>query len=213
MRKTTRFALVASSAVAALMIGACSNGTTTPEDPEETTTATAGETASEEESAPAENVEPTVMKLALNQPEDHVSYIALEAFGEDLKEATDGRWDIEVHANSTLGNQDEYVQSVGQGVIDMAVVSAPQLENLSKDFTIFSLPTVFESIDHQMKVLADDEIVGDLYTSLEDSNGITVVGGLTQGARSIYTKDAIAQTPEDLAGKKIRVQESPSSSR
>ena len=91
----------------------------------------------------------------------------------------------------------------------MAVVSAPQLENLNKDFVIFSLPRVFDSIDHQMKVLGDQAIVGDVYKSLETSNNITVVGGLTQGARSVYTKDKVAQTPADLAGKKIRVQESP----
>ena len=60
-----------------------------------------------------------------------------------------------------------------------------------------------------MSVLSDDEVVGDVYASLEESDSITVVGGLTQGARSIYLKDKIAETPDDLAGKKIRVQESP----
>ena len=80
---------------------------------------------------------------------------------------------------------------------------------MNDDFVVFSLPTVFDSIEHQMSVLSDDEVVGDVYASLEESDSITVVGGLTQGARSIYLKDKIAETPADLAGKKIRVQESP----
>lgn len=149
------------------------------------------------------------MKLALNQTEDHPSFIALEAFAEDLSEATDGRWNVEVYPNSTLGDQNEYLQSVSDGVIDLAIVSAPQLENLQKDFVIFSLPTVFDSIDHQMAVLSDPAVVGDVYASLEESNNITVVGGFTQGARNMYTKDGLVETPADLAGKKIRVQESP----
>lgn len=193
MRSRARIAFMAATAIGALTLAGCAG------------TSDAGDGGS----ADGGSTSTTVMKLALNQPESHPSFIALEAFGENLKEATDGRWDIEVHANSTLGNQDEYLQSVSQGVIDLAVVSAPQLENLNKDFVLFSLPTVFDDIDHQMSVLSDQEIVGDLYASLEDSNNITVVGGLTQGERSIYTKDAIVETPADLAGKKIRVQESP----
>ena len=149
------------------------------------------------------------IKLALNQTETHPSFIALKAFGEKLKADTGGRWNIEVYPNSQLGDQKEYLQSVSTGVYDMAVVSAPQLENLNKDFVIFSLPKVFNDIDHQMKVLDDQAVVGDVYKSLEASNNITVVGGLTQGARSVYTKDKVANTPADLSGKKIRVQESP----
>ncbi|MET1043930.1 MAG: TRAP transporter substrate-binding protein [Microbacteriaceae bacterium] len=193
MHKTTRLALVATTALAALTLAACSSGSGSADNAD----------------APAADVEPTTMKLALNQTEEHPSFIALESFGEYLTEATDGRWNIEVFPNSTLGDQSEYLQSVSDGVIDLAIVSAPQLENLSKDFVIFSLPTVFDSIDNQMAVLSDDEVVGDVYTSLEDSNNITVVGGFTQGARSIYSKDGVAETPDDLAGEKIRVQESP----
>ncbi|UNK70717.1 TRAP transporter substrate-binding protein [Microbacterium sp. H1-D42] len=188
MRTTKRIALLSTTLVAALALAACSGGSGGDSD-------AGGETHT--------------MKLALNQTEDHPSFIALEAFGEKLAEDTDGRWNIEVYPNSTLGDQNEYLQSVSDGVIDLAIVSAPQLENLQKDFVIFSLPTVFDSIDHQMDALADPEVVGDVYTSLEDSNNITVVGGFTQGARNMYTKDGIAETPADLKGKKIRVQESP----
>lgn len=189
MRTRSRLALVSTAAVAALTLGAC--------------TSTPGDTPG------GDDVEPRTMKLALNQTEEHPSFIALEAFGEYLTEATDGRWNIEVFPNSTLGDQSEYLQSVNDGVIDLAVVSAPQLENLSDDFVLFSLPTVFDSIESQMAVLSDESVVGEVYASLEESNNITVVGGLTQGARSIYTKDAPAESPADLVGKKIRVQESP----
>jgi len=189
MRNSTRLALITTTAIAALTLAACGSGGNTP--------------------GASNDAQPRTMKLALNQTEDHPSFIALEAFGEQLSEATDGRWGIQVYPNSTLGDQNEYLQSVSDGVIDLAIVSAPQLENLSKDFTIFSLPTVFDSIDHQMSVLSDGAVVGDVYASLEDSNSITVVGGLTQGERSIYTKGGSVRTPADLAGKKIRVQESP----
>lgn len=195
MLKKTRLALVATTAIAALGLAACGGGGGTAAPGGQGGGGGAGGGAT--------------MKLAHNQTEDHPTNAALTDMGTKLKDTTEGRWDIQLFPNSTLGNQNEYISSVSTGVVDMAVVSAPQLENLNKDFVIFSVPKVFEDIDHQMKVLSDEAIVGDIYKSLEGSNNITVLGGLTQGARSVYTKDAPAQTPDALKGKKIRVQESP----
>lgn len=205
MRKT-RLAFATATAVVALVLAACGGGggETPTTKPAETTTG-----AAEETTEAGGGAEGKVMRLALNQTETHPSYIALVAMGEAFSEATGGRWGIEVFPNSTLGDQGEYLQSVSGGVIDMAIVSAPQLENVQKDFVIFSLPTVFESIEHQMAVLSDDAIVGEIYSSLEASNKITVVGGFTQGARSVYLKTGPAETPAALQGLKIRVQESP----
>lgn len=146
--------------------------------------------------------------LALNQTEAHPSYIALDAFGDDMRVKT-GDWYIEVFPNETLGAQAEALQLVSAGAVDMAIVSGTQLENLNEDFVVFNLPGLFDGVEHQMEVVHDPEIVGDLYTSLEATNNITVLGGFTQGTRSVYTTFGPAETPADLSGKKIRVQESP----
>jgi tripartite ATP-independent transporter DctP family solute receptor len=159
-------------------------------------------------SGSAEGSDGLSMKLALNQTEEHPSYIALDSFGERLSEATDGRWDIEVYPNETLGAQQEALQLVSDGSVEMAIVSGTQLENLNDDFKVFNLPQVFDSIDHQMGVMSDQEIVGDLFTSLEDGQNLTVLGGFTQGARSLYNGEGPVTTPADMAGMKVRVQES-----
>ena len=146
--------------------------------------------------------------LSLNQSESHPSYIALADFGQRLKTTTDGRWDVKVYPNETLGAQQEVLQLVSDGSVDMAVASGTQLENLNTHFGVLNLPTTFKSIDHQMSVIADPSIVGDLFTSLEDSKNLTVLGGLTQGDRNLYTVTGPIQEPADLQGLKIRVQES-----
>lgn len=191
MRKKAPFVFLSTALIGSLALAGC-----------------AGSGGSDDSKGEASG-ESHTLRLALNQTEEHPSFIALESFGERLAEETDGRWDIEVYPNSTLGDQTEYLQSVGDKVIDLAIVSAPQLENLSKDFLVFSLPGVFDSIEHQMDTLSDESVVGDVYTSLEDSNNLTVVGAFTQGTRNIYTKDGLVETPDDLSGMKIRVQESP----
>jgi len=149
-----------------------------------------------------------VLHLALNQTESHPSYIALDRWGEFMEEETDGRWTIDVYPNETLGAQAEAMQLVSDGSVEMAIVSGPQLENLNRDFIALNLPTTFDDIDHQMRVVHDPAIVGELYSSLEETNNFTVLGGFTQGARSVYTTFGPVETPEDLSGMKLRVQES-----
>lgn len=150
----------------------------------------------------------TWVKLALNQTETHPSYIALDHLSERFEERTDGRWKIDVYPNEQLGSQQEVLQFVKSGAIEMAIVSGTQLENLNKDFQVLNMPTTFSSVEHQMEVIRDPEIVGDIFSSLEDSDNISVIGGFTQGGRNIYTSFGIVEEPADLAGKKIRVQES-----
>lgn len=212
MRIKSRAVTAATAAFAALTLAACLGGGDSDNTGDAETDAGSADTQTTEaegggDAAPAGDG--TVLRLAHNQTEEHPTHVALTDMGTALSDATEGRWSIEVFPNATLGDQGEYLQSVSSGVIDMAIVSAPQLENLNGDFVIFSLPTVFDSIDSQMSVLANQDVVGDIYTSLEGSNNITVIGGLTQDFRSIYTSDGPVETPADLAGLKIRVQESP----
>ncbi|MHA6803772.1 TRAP transporter substrate-binding protein [Salinifilum ghardaiensis] len=147
------------------------------------------------------------LRLALNQSEDHPSSAALENFGERVRERTGGRWNIDVHPNENLGDQQESLQLTSDGSVDLSIVSGTQLENLNPDFTVFNLPHAFDSTEHQMEVITDPDIVGGLHSSLERRN-LTVLGGLTQGARSIYSSRGPVAEPADLAGQKIRVQES-----
>ncbi|MDO5698944.1 MAG: TRAP transporter substrate-binding protein [Dermatophilus congolensis] len=152
--------------------------------------------------------EKTILRLALNQTEKHPSYIALDDFSKRLEAASGGRYTIDIFPNEVLGAQQEILNLQRNGIVDLAIISSTQLENINKDFQVFNLPRVFDSVDHQMKVINDPNISGPLFHSLEKSNNLLVLGGFTQGERNLYTKKAI-KTPADMAGQKIRVQESP----
>lgn len=152
--------------------------------------------------------QPVSWRLALNQTNDHPITLAVEAMADRLAEATDGRVKLEIYPNETLGTQPETLQLLSDNTLELAVISGPQLENLNTDFAVFNSPFVFDDIDHQMKVINDLSIVGDLYASLEASNNATVLGGFTAGERSLYQADRPVTIPADTAGLKIRVQES-----
>ena len=197
MRRKTAVSFAAILGASAIALSACSAGTS-PVTTDETTSAGGEATA---------NADTIVFKAAFNQPETHPQYIVLDELGAKLFEATDGKYDIEVFPNETLGAQRETIELVQAGTIGLAYIGAPLLENFNPDFVVFNLPFVFESQDQQRQVTNDPEIVGDLYDSLLDQN-IKVVGAFHGGVRSVYNSEKPINTPADLAGMKIRVIES-----
>lgn len=148
-----------------------------------------------------------VLKLAFNQPENHPQYKAMKEFGEKLNERTNGAYSVEIFPNELLGAQRETVELVQSGTIAMSLVAGSLLENFNEDFAVFNLPYVFDSAEHQMAVLNDQEVVGDLYDSLKDQ-GLFVAGAFHSGVRNVYNKEKPINTPEDLEGMKIRIIES-----
>ena len=148
-------------------------------------------------------------KLAFNQTEQHPQYLAAVHYGELLKQGTGGCYDIKVYANETLGAQADVLNNISDGSVDMAYIGGPVMETMNADLGVFNLPYVFDNKAAQDAVFSDDSIVGDLKTSMEASKHITVLSLLYSGTRNVYAKKPI-QSPADLTGQKVRVQQSDS---
>ncbi|MDF2491969.1 MAG: C4-dicarboxylate transporter substrate-binding protein [Microbacterium sp.] len=144
-----------------------------------------------------------VFRVAFNQNADHPQAQAILALSDKLEEATDGRYSLELFPDGTLGAQEATIEQVQSGTIDFALVAGSLLESFSSDFSVVNLPYLYESPEHQMEVLNDPEIVGDLYATLEEDN-IQTLAAFHGGVRNVYASKAI-ETPDDLAGAKIRV--------
>ncbi|MFZ4453972.1 TRAP transporter substrate-binding protein [Salibacterium aidingense] len=146
------------------------------------------------------------LRLAHNLGEDHPVHQGLVDFKERVEENSDGNLSVEIFPNGTLGSENEVLEQVQNGGIDMTKVSAGALENFASEYSVFSLPYVFEDEDHFFESMESDA-VQELYESTEEEGFV----GLTyydSGARSFYTKDTPIEEPSDLEGKKIRVMDS-----
>ena len=146
----------------------------------------------------------TVFRVAFNQNAGHPQAQALVEFGERLTEGTDGAYGIELFPDELLGAQAETIELIQSGSVEMAVVAGSLLENFNPDFAVLNLPYLYESQEHQMSVLNDEAIVGDLYSSVVDQN-IRVILAYHGGVRNVYTTDGPVEVPADLDGQKIRV--------
>lgn len=158
----------------------------------------------------AANVQTKVFKLAFNQTDQHPQYKAAVELGKKLKEATQGRYSIEVFPNEQLGTQADVIQNLSNGTVEMMYVGGPVMEGFNKDFVVFNLPYMFDSIEAQSAVFSDDAVMGDLKKSVEGSKKITVLAALHAGVRNVYNSKRAVMTPADLKGLKVRVQQSDS---
>lgn len=154
--------------------------------------------------------ETIVFKLAFNQTEQHPQYLAGVEFGKLLEEATDGRYAVDVYPNDQLGGQQDAVQNLRDGSIELMWIGGALMESFNTDFGVFNQPYIFASPEAQTAVLSDERLVGDLYDSLADSHEITVLTGVFAGVRNIYNSSHPIRTPEDMNGLKIRIQQSDS---
>lgn len=148
-----------------------------------------------------------VMRVAHNQGEEHPIHLALKEFENIVEEKTDSKIDIQVYPNELLGGQREAVELTQTGAVDIAVGSISLLESFNKSYSVFNLPYLFNSKEHYHSVMNDDEIMDQIYESTRES-GFVGLTWFDAGSRNMYTTDKPIMTPEDLKGKKIRVQQS-----
>ncbi|WP_163468706.1 TRAP transporter substrate-binding protein [Fusobacterium sp. IOR10] len=152
-----------------------------------------------------EKVKTKVLKVAFNQSENHPQYKAMREFSDRLEKETNGAYKLEISPNGLLGDQRATLELVQSGVIQMALVGNPVVENFNQDFAVIGLPYLYDSLDHQKKVFLSG-ILDPLFKSVS-KNGFEVIGAFTAGSRCVYTDKPIMK-PEDLSGYKIRVMQS-----
>jgi tripartite ATP-independent transporter DctP family solute receptor len=146
------------------------------------------------------------MRLAHGLPETHPVHQSMQRFADLAKQKTNGEIEIKIFANGTLGGERETLEQVQNGVLELTKASASPLETFAPEYKVFNLPFVFSSKDHFYKVL--DGPVGESILVASKNRGFIGLTFYDAGARSFYAKKPI-NSPDDLKGMKIRVQQSP----
>ena len=179
----------------------------------DTTAPAATEAPAADAAAPADTaaadgakVGQTVLKCAFNQSSSNPEYDTLMKLSDDLYDATEGRYSIEVYPDAQLGNQGETLEQCTMDALDMTLVANPEIEKYVPDFAILGTPYVYDSIEHQQKVFESGKL-DDLFATTRD-HGFVILSAYSLGARNVYTRDKAIETPEDLKGMKIRVMNS-----
>lgn len=128
-------------------------------------------------------------------------------FGRLVEEKTDGQVTVEYFPDGQLGSETELIELTQTGGIDFTKVSGSALEGFSKDYSIFSVPYLFDSEEHFFEVMENKAITDEIYNSTEEL-GFVGITYYDSGQRSFYMTDGPVNSLADLKGKKIRVMQS-----
>ncbi|KAA5838441.1 TRAP transporter substrate-binding protein [Saccharopolyspora hirsuta] len=156
-------------------------------------------------SAEATPENPLVLSLANNLSDDHVTSQALASFADDVERRSGGRIVVKIYGNGQLGAEPDVLGQLHEGIVDMTRVSAPGLATYAPGYHTFGLPYVFDSEQEFYDVMDSPQMAEHFRSTADD--GFVGLTYYTSGARSFYTGNTPVRTPEDLRGRKIRVQD------
>lgn len=154
------------------------------------------------EEVSAEPIEVIEIKLAHYAEIGHPADLAANDFAAKVLERTKGAVKIVVYPANALGSPDEVLEQNILGTVDMSLPTQGHLSKYSQKFATVMLPFVFDSAEHAYKVL-DGPFMEWAAPDLE-AQGLIFLSNWDWGFRNITNNLRPINTPEDVAGLKLR---------
>jgi tripartite ATP-independent transporter DctP family solute receptor len=130
----------------------------------------------------------------------------MEFFARRVAEKSAGAIAVQVYAGGQLGSERECVELLQIGGLGMTKASSAALESFAPEYRVFGLPFLFRDDAHRWASL--DGSVGRDILGAAEGRFLKGLAYYDAGTRSFYTVGRRVERPEDLAGLKIRTQES-----
>ncbi|AKU13647.1 C4-dicarboxylate-binding periplasmic protein [Azoarcus sp. CIB] len=157
-------------------------------------------------SAAAVAADPVVIKFSHVVANDTPKGKAADKFKELAEKYTKGAVKVEVYPNSTLYKDKEEMEALQLGAVQMLAPSLAKFGPLGvKEFEVFDLPYIFDGYDDLHKVTMGP--VGKQLLGKLEGRGIKGLAFWDNGFKSLSANTPI-KAPEDVKGKKLRVQSS-----
>lgn len=145
----------------------------------------------------------SVMTAADVHVDGYPTVEAVRWIGRKLQQETHGRLSIRVYFAGQLGRESDTIGMTRFGALDITRVNFAPLNNPFPLTQIFSLPYVFESVEHMRR--ATDGAAGKAVLESFAKRDLVGLAIYDAGARSFYNTRRPVHEPKDLHGLKIRV--------
>lgn len=150
--------------------------------------------------------QPIVIKFSHVVAVDTPKGKAAEFFKKKVEEMTGGRVKVEVYPNSTLYKDKEEMEALQLGAVQMLAPSLAKFGPIgAKEFEVFDLPYIFDGYEALRKVTLGP--VGRQLLDKLEPRGIKGLAYWDNGFKSFSANTPIRK-PDDLKGKKMRIQSS-----
>lgn len=137
--------------------------------------------------------------------ESSPQYISVEHFAEILDQRTDGRLQVDIFPNSQVGDDNEMMDALQSGNLEMTYPSTSPAATLVPELAVFDLP--FLMPDREAAFAVMDSEPGQEMLDGFDGTGIKALYFSENGFRQLSTTDTVVESPEDVEGLNVRVLE------
>ena len=145
----------------------------------------------------------TTLRLGHTDPPDGLRHKAATLFAEKVKEYTQGRYSVDVHHSSTLGDDPKLLEQVKLGAIDFAVTGVAIYSNQIPELGLLALPYLVESYEQGWALYDTSPWVKEWMAKLQSKN-IRYLAMWEAGFRQLTAKKPV-RVPEDVKGMKVRI--------
>jgi len=149
------------------------------------------------------------LRIGSFAPEGDVMDRALQRFKEELETRSDGRIEVTVFRNNTLGSNREVLEMAKIGGVDFVLAGAPHVSNFAPVLGAVSFPFLWKDRDTMLEIL-DGELGDQLIASAEaQADGLKMLAWWDFGFRHVTNNRRPIMTPDDVKGLKIRTVPTP----
>ncbi len=154
-------------------------------------------------------VTPEPIKLVANHVLDpnHPYQAGFELMAQLVEERSNGEIVIEIFHSASLGEEQESIEGLQMGTIDITTVSAAPMTGFVKEYMASDLPFIFSTPQEAFAFY--DGPIGDKLFELTEPVGLIGLAWWENGFRNFTTKNTPIYTPEDMKGLKLRTMASP----
>ena len=132
--------------------------------------------------------------------------VAARKFAEAVRAGTDGRVQVEVFTDGSMGSEESTLAGVQAGTLDLAMAASGLLGSQAPEIGLLDMPFLFRDTAHARAVL--DGSIGSDYANLAAAKGIPVLAWAENGVRHMTANRPI-RTAADLKGLKLRIMPAP----
>ncbi|MBT9371814.1 TRAP transporter substrate-binding protein [Rhizobium sp. CSW-27] len=148
----------------------------------------------------------TTITVASLLGEDKPETLIWRRIAEQVEQALPGRFRFNIVANGALGGEKEVAEATRLGSVQASLSTVSALTGWVPDLQVLDLPFLYRDADHVRRVVTG-AVGADLTAKLAAQNFIAC-SFIDYGARHLLTKEPVTR-PDQLAGKRIRVIQSP----
>ena len=149
------------------------------------------------------------IKLSHVVTEDTPKGLASKKFKEVAEKESDGRIKVEIYPNSQLYGDEDELQALQSGSVQMLAPSSAKFTTIAPALQVLDLPFIFDKPEEIPEVVSQDSAIGQAIFNNKNlaEKKIKVMGLWDNGFMQLTANNTVVQ-PSDLQGVKVRIQPS-----